>query len=144
MIQHILVPYDFTHFADLAFDKAAEIARKFNSKLTLITIVGSDVDTTGMSFQRAQEFHDEIETKAHSDLLEKSSPYKDLSISVQVINNPSPSDGILSFAEKNNVDMIVMGSHGRAGFRKLVLGSVASSITAKSHCPVLIVKSQNN
>ena len=97
-----------------------------------------------MSFQRAQEFHDEIETKAHSDLLEKSSPYKDLSISVQVINNPSPSDGILSFAEKNNVDMIVMGSHGRAGFRKLVLGSVASIITAKSHCPVLIVKSQNN
>ena len=50
-------------------------------------------------------------------------------------------DGILSFAEKNDVDLIVMGSHGRSGFKKLVLGSIASGVITKSKCPVMIVKS---
>ena len=141
MIKHILVPYDFTKFADLAFEKAVEIAQKFDSKLTLITVIGNDVDTAGMSLQRAQESHDEIERKVRTDLTTQSSKYDGLDISVEITNSPSSSDGILTFAEKNNVDMIVMGSHGRSGFKKLVLGSVASNIVTKSKCPVLIVKS---
>lgn len=141
MIKHILVPYDFTKFADLAFEKAVEIAQKFDSKLTLITVIGNDIDTAGMSLQRAQESHDEIERKVRTDLTTQSSKYDGLDISVEIINSPSSSDGILTFAEKNNVDMIVMGSHGRSGFKKLVLGSVASNIVTKSKYPVLIVKS---
>lgn len=141
MIKHILVPYDFTKFADLAFEKAVEIAQKFDSKLTLITVIGNDIDTAGMSLQRAQESHDEIERKVRTDLTTQSSKYDGLDISVEITNSPSSSDGILTFAEKNNVDMIVMGSHGRSGFKKLVLGSVASNIVTKSKCPVLIVKS---
>lgn len=41
--------------------------------------------------------------------------------------------------EQNNIDLIVIGSHGRSGFKNLVLGSVASGIVSKSHCPVLLV-----
>ena len=142
MISHILVPYDFTDFADLAFEKAMEIAKKFDSKLTLLTVLGSDTDTSGMSFSRAQEAHDEAESKAKEELnkMKDSRINEDIEISVKIIHHSSSIDGILSFAETNNVDLIVMGSHGRAGFKKLVLGSIASGIITKSNCPVMIVK----
>ncbi|MGY5150684.1 MAG: universal stress protein [Candidatus Nitrosopumilus sp. bin_6a] len=145
MINNILVPYDFTDFADLSLDKAMEIAKKFDSKLTLLTVIGSDIDTSGMSWSRAQEVHDEMEVKAKEDLnkIKNIHSADDVAISVDVVHNPSPVNGILLFAEQNNMDLIVMGSHGRSGFKKLVLGSVASEVVAKSNCPVLIVKLSN-
>ena len=142
MINHILVPYDFTNFADLAFEKAMEIAKKFDSKLTLLTVLGSDTDTSGMSFSRAQEAHDEAESKAKEELnkMKDSKKNENIEISIKIIHHSSSIDGILSFAETKDVDLIVMGSHGRSGFKKLVLGSIASGIITKSNCPVMIVK----
>ncbi|MBT8252054.1 MAG: universal stress protein [Nitrosopumilus sp.] len=142
MVNNILVPYDFTNFGDLAFEKAMEIAKKFDSKLTLISVIGSDIDTSGMSLSRAEEAHDESENKAKEDLnkLKNSNIVENVPISVEIVHNSSSSDGILLFAEKNNTDLIVMGSHGRSGFKKVVLGSVASNVVAKAQCPVMIVK----
>jgi len=141
MTKNILVPYDFTNFGDMAFEKAIEIAKKFDSKLTLLTVIGTDIDTSGMDWVRAQEKHDEEETKAKDELSRiKDSQKNDVNISVKIIHNPSVIDGILSFAENNNIDLIVMGSHGRSGFKKLVLGSAASGVVTRANCPVLITK----
>jgi nucleotide-binding universal stress UspA family protein len=143
MIKNILVPYDFTNFGDLAFREALEIAKKFDSKITLLTVIGSDIDTSGMSWSRAQEAHDEAENKAKENLgkIQNSNMDEKVSISIEIVHNPSAAQGILSFAKQNDVDLIVMGSHGRSGFKKLVLGSVASEVVTKSICRVLIVKS---
>lgn len=142
MITNILVPYDFTNYGDLAFREALEIAKKFDSKVTLLSIIGSDVDTSGMSWSRAQEAHDEAENKAKEDLskIQNSNVAENVTVSVEIVHNPSAASGILSFAEKNKADLIIMGSHGRSGFKKLVLGSVASEVVTKSSCRVLIVK----
>ena len=145
MAKNILVPYDFTSFGDLAFEKAMEIAKKFDSKLTLLTVLGSDIDTSGMNLARAQEAHDkkEAQAKENLDKIKNSFQSDNVEMSVRIIHNPSVIDGILSFVEKNNIDLIVIGSHGRAGFKKLVLGSVASGIVAKAKCPVLVTKDSN-
>ena len=142
MINNILVPYDFTNYGDLAFREAMEIAKKFDSKVTLLTVIGSDVDTSGMSWSRAQEAHDEAENKAKEDLskIQNSNIVENVAISTEIVHNPSTASGILSYAEKNKIDLIIMGSHGRSGFKKLVLGSVASEVVTKSSCRVLIVK----
>lgn len=140
MMENILVPYDFTTFGDIAFEKAIEIAKKFDSKLTLLTIIGTDIDTSGMDWVRAQEKHDEEETSAKDKLNRIKGSQNDVDISVKIIHNSSVIDGILSFAENNNIDLIVMGSHGRSGFKKLVLGSAASGVVARANCPVLITK----
>ncbi len=47
---------------------------------------------------------------------------------------------IVEYAEKMKIDMIVIGSRGVTGFKKLLLGSVASGVVTYSHCPVLVVK----
>lgn len=139
-MKNILVPYDFTGFSDKAFDKAVEIAKKFDSKIILVTVIGSDINTSGMSLSRAQEMHDTVENQTMNDLNKIKESVKGIDVSIRIIHNSSTIDGILSFAETNKIDLIVMGSHGRSGFKKLVLGSVATGIVTKARCPVLIIK----
>ena len=57
-----------------------------------------------------------------------------------VVANNSVVAEIVSYAENNNIDLIVIGTRGRSGFKKLLLGSVASGIVTYAHCPVLVIK----
>lgn len=57
-----------------------------------------------------------------------------------ILKTPSVADAILSYAELNDIDIIVVGSRGLGGFKKLLLESVASTLSQYSKCPVLIVK----
>ena len=47
---------------------------------------------------------------------------------------------IVDYAEKNRIDMIVIGSRGLSGIKKMLLGSVAGGVVTYAHCPVLVVK----
>ena len=72
--------------------------------------------------------------------LENKAKDQNVDFLMKIVHNPSTSDGIVNFADNNNVDLIVMGSHGRTGFRKIVLGSVANGVLARAKCSVLITK----
>jgi nucleotide-binding universal stress UspA family protein len=62
-------------------------------------------------------------------------------LNIELLNSTRPVDyGILEYAEEKKIDLIVVGTRGRTGFKKLLLGSVASSIVTYSHCPVLVIK----
>jgi universal stress protein A len=52
----------------------------------------------------------------------------------------SPAPEILRFAQQEEIDLIIMGSHGRRGLSRILMGSVAEGIMRKAHCPVLVVK----
>jgi nucleotide-binding universal stress UspA family protein len=56
-----------------------------------------------------------------------------------LVLNGRPADQILHAAESRDVDLIVMGSHGRTGFMRLILGSLAEEVIARAPCPVLVV-----
>jgi nucleotide-binding universal stress UspA family protein len=59
----------------------------------------------------------------------------------ELINSQRPVDYVLlEYAEKENIDLIVVGTRGRSGFKKLLLGSIASGVVTYAHCPVLVVK----
>lgn len=64
-----------------------------------------------------------------------------IELKTELINSNRPVDYvILEYAEEKNIDLIVVGTRGRSGFNKLLLGSVASSVVSYAHCPVMIVK----
>jgi nucleotide-binding universal stress UspA family protein len=65
---------------------------------------------------------------------------KDIQIKTEIISSKDISGGILDFAQENNIDLIVIGTRGRSGFKRLLLGSVASHVVTYAHCPVLVVK----
>jgi nucleotide-binding universal stress UspA family protein len=65
---------------------------------------------------------------------------KDIQIKTEIISSKDISGGILDFAQENNIDLIVIGTRGRSGFKRLLLGSVASHVVTYAHCPMLVVK----
>ena len=66
---------------------------------------------------------------------------KNVPLNTELINSQRPVDYvILEYAEENKMDLIVMGTKGRTGFKKLLLGSTASSVLTYSHCTVMVVK----
>jgi nucleotide-binding universal stress UspA family protein len=60
----------------------------------------------------------------------------------EIIEDPISRVGsaIVDYAERENIDLIVIGTRGRTGFKKMLLGSVASNVVTYAHCPVLVVK----
>ena len=141
--EQILVPYDASSYANHAFDDALKIAEKFGSKITVLTVLGTKVEqSTGISLERAielQEGHEDVATKILKDL-EGLAKEKGVEFSFKVIYEPSPYKGIVNFSNSNSMDLIVMGSHGRSGIKKALLGSIASGVVEHANCPVLIIK----
>lgn len=65
---------------------------------------------------------------------------KNIKVRTQLIASPSVVGGIVDFADEENIDLIVVGTKGRSGLRKLLLGSVASGIVNYAHCPFMITR----
>jgi len=144
-LEKILVPYDGSGFSQKAFEKGLTIAEKFESQLIVLTVIQSKMsDSVGISIDRLQEIQDEEDDDATKMVkkLEVKANAKNVSFTMKIIRNPSTSEGIVNFAHSNNVDLIVVGSHGRTGVRKLVLGSVANGVLSHAKCPVLVTKGE--
>lgn len=142
-MKKILVPFDGSGYSEKAFEKALEIAEKFESELVVMTVIQSKVsDSVGLSLTRLQEIQDEQVDTATTMLkkLEDKTKDKKIPFSIKIVHNPSSSEAIVDYADSSNIDLVVMGSHGRTGFRKIVLGSVASGVVGHAKCPVLITK----
>ncbi len=142
MITHIMVPYDKSEAATHAFEYAADLAQKYNSNLSIVTCVTIQVPTDpyfGTAYIETTRLLKEDAIKSTTNLESK---LKELSIQykIDVLEVRSITDSLVSYAESHNVDLIVMGSRGFGGFKKMLLGSVASGVSQHSKCPVLIVK----
>ena len=81
------------------------------------------------------------EGKQHVDKVKQQATGKKVSIKTDVIvATTSVVKEIVEYAGKNQIEMIVIGSRGMTGFKKLLLGSIAGAVVTYSHCPVLVVK----
>ena len=132
-----------------AVDYAIQLAKKQdNSRLTLLNILDMDtIKQLSSSIITAPTYgleEYELHKKAvleWLDAIKKKCENEGIQTEIKVIGGPSPvSDSILIYAENENVDLIVVGTKGRTGFKKLLLGSVASKVVTYAHCPVLVVK----
>jgi len=142
VIKHILVPYDGSDPANRAFEFATELAKLYKSSVTVVTCIAihAHVDPVlSVAFLETIKLQKE---DARKDLTKLEQKLKEFGISFQteVLEAISITDVLVSYADSHNVDLVIMGSRGMGGFKKLLLGSVASGITQHSKCPVLIVK----
>lgn len=144
LFKNILVPYDGSNYSTHAFKTALDIAKKYNSKITVISCLDTDVGHAWYGFDsrvdtailKKQKKLVENDVKKFQELVKKTKvPY-----SFQIITTSSIAKSIISFSRAKKIDLIVMGSHGRKGVSKLLLGSVANAVSQQSACPVLILK----
>ena len=141
-MQRILVPTDFSPTAEKAFRFALNIATKAKGTVILYhvyTPVESPFIDTG---QKSKQYNTQTETNLVKRLqrLKKKVTAHTADVPVSTIVGRSPViDNILGFAEHNHIDLIVMGTQGASGLKKMIIGSVAARIVEKTDIPVLLV-----
>lgn len=142
-IEKILVPYDGSEYSKRAFSYALDLAKKYSSELVVASCILVQDQLPEASVPEEENLELQRQRLIASDLLsvvELESEEAKVGYRGVILKTPSVADAILSYAESNDIDIIVMGSRGLGGFKKLLLGSVASTLSQYSKCPVLIVK----
>ena len=142
----ILIAIDGSEESLHAADYAIEIARRYNAEVIALNVILSGATLHGPSVsphiielkQEAQNYLDKAKEKAERRMSNDND--NKIRLRTELIGAPSTVGGVVAFAEKNNVDLIIIGTRGRSGFTKLLLGSVASGVVTYAHCPVMVVK----
>lgn len=143
--QNILVPVDGSDISFSAVKHAAAVAKAFGSKVTAISIVADDPFVAADFYYSPDMLKDYIQeaVKNAEEALEKARKIAAEvggQIATQVVRNTVSAETIIQTADSLKTDLIVMGSHGRKGFKKFFLGSFAQDVLGQTQIPVLIVK----
>jgi nucleotide-binding universal stress UspA family protein len=149
--KRILVPLDNSKYSERALVEAIPIAKKFDSKLYLLSAIdASPIEPSSISLlaikagrtsKTTQQMASSAYETAHFILERKSYECKKAGVNVEykVVTGHAP-ESILEFAAKNDIDLIVMGSQGLGGIKKIkVLGSVSRKVSENAQCPVMLV-----
>lgn len=137
-LRRILVPTDFSEYSGEAIGYACALADKFEAELHLLHVLESQISSTpifagGLALNPIVNESREAAEKA----LVQTAPER---AAVRATAEGPPFLEILRYAKDNNIDLIVMGTHGRAGLAHVMLGSVAERVVRKSTCPVMTVR----
>lgn len=138
-MKRILVAHDGSQSSEKALKKAFEIAKKFNSSTTVISVVPELYLTELMEMDRMRIVETLTdEAKKTMEKIKKST--RGIKSLKTIIRQGNPAEEILKAAEEMKSDVIVTGSHGRRGAQKFLMGSVSSKIVDHAGCSVLVVK----
>ena len=144
----ILVGIDGSEASIDASRYAIDIAKKYNSQLialfvlhvhgvrsissTFITAPTSRIELFEKEKKEAQELLDKVRIEAQRE---------DVELRTEIVEGSASVEGsIVDFAENAGASLIVVGTRGKSGFKRLLLGSVASGVITYAHCPVMVVK----
>lgn len=142
-ISKIMVATDFSDQAQLAAKYAARLAQRMKSQLELLHIVPSELYLTD-PYVLPAELEQAERTRGMTALGEftKKTPELRRVQHKSTVISGSAAESIIQAARDHAIDLLVLGSHGRSGMKKLVLGSVAEKVVRNLHCPVLVVGPQ--
>ena len=138
MYQNLLVPYDDSEFSRAALLEAAHWTRRHQGKLTILHAVFFDTEEFGIApelrekrWRKGREFCSAAKARLETEL----------GIEAQILyREGDPPEEVLAAVEGIGADLIVMGTHGRRGLSRLLMGSVTSHVIVRSAVDVLVVK----
>ena len=147
----MLVAIDGSDASMDAADYAIFLSKEHNAELlyALHVIHPADVD---LSFGQIKEIppssyhvvantnNNNNEAQKYLDKVKLMANEKNVQIKTEIIASPNVAGGIVDYAEDKDVNLIVVGTRGKSGFKKVLLGSVAGNVVTYAHCPVLVVK----
>lgn len=139
----ILVPVDFSEHSEYALEVGATLAKKLKAEIVVLHMLGlSEAVLTkddSQEFMEAQ-YYMKLSKKRFAEFLDKSY-LKDIKVSEMVQNYKIFSE-INNVAKEQNIDLIVMGSHGTGGLSDIFVGSNTEKVVRTSEIPVLVIKEQ--
>ena len=144
MFKHILIPVDGSPTSMLAVSKAADLAKAFGSQVTALYVIDPYPFTgVGADFAYGQsQYLSAATAEANSALDAVKVTMQAAGVSVDTVlgEGHAVHEGIVRALENTGADLIVMGSHGRRGLERLMLGSVTQRVLGVAHVPVLVVR----
>jgi len=141
----ILVATDFSEPAKTALDYGRSFARAYGAQLEVLHVVddiatrATEMTGTFASVDNVQQ-QMEVDARTRLQALLDEEDYPILKPEMVVMRSVAPAQTILAFAEQHQIDLIVLGTHGRTGLSRLFMGSVAQHVVRMAPCPVLTVR----
>jgi nucleotide-binding universal stress UspA family protein len=143
-LRRILHPTDFSRASTAAFKRAVEMARDNRAELLLVHVMTTTMPVMADGYLSPKVYEDmeaAARASAQKQLARLVAQAKRAGARVKtLLLEGVPHDRIARAARSRKADLVVMGTHGRTGFAKLILGSVASRVLAIAPCPVLTVR----
>ena len=147
MYDNILVPTDGSKTSEVAVDNAVDIADRYGATIHALYVVDVDATSYGLGTEqvdRIRQGHLDDMPEVKNDAEEATHYVADAAETAGVdyeehIRVGEPARAIRNFVEDEAIDLIVMGSHGRSGLSRVILGSVAEKVLRRTHLPVLVV-----
>ena len=142
--QKILVAIDDSEISANVIQQAAQLAKALNSQITLVQVMTLDpyLADAYLRMGQSNELIERVRSYVQENLTKAQKQFEELgqTVATQVVEGFSVHEEIIKAAQNLEVDLIIMGSHGRTGFKKFILGSVAQKVLGESHIPVLIIR----
>ena len=145
MYKHLLIAIDDSVLAFGALDQGLALAKALDAKVTVATV--TEPWTSVISGEAAiafpvDQYEQSAERSAKGTLSQAQEAAEKLNVQCDIVHvkDAFPADGILETANEKKCDLIVMGSHGRRGISRLLLGSQANDVVTQSAVPVLICR----
>ncbi len=144
-IKKILFPTDFSECANHAFKYSVTLAEKYNAELTMfhaIVMFQDDPNNPDYRFPDMTDCYKTLEKASYKEFDRLCRDWKKLKTKNVVVRGFSPAEEILQYAEDKNIDLIVMGTHGRSAITRFFLGSTAEKVVRFSPCPVITLREE--
>lgn len=142
MFDRILIPTDGSNPAKSAVEMALGLAETHGATLHVLFIVDQPTSVSGIGegFSGLDNLLDALEEEGHTatDEIAEQAKARDIETTAAV-RRGNPHDDILTYANEHDIDVIVMGTHGRTGVKRALLGSVTENVVRHSEIPVLTV-----
>jgi nucleotide-binding universal stress UspA family protein len=133
----IVFPTDFSHLSDAALEHATALARDMKARLLIV-----HVEEPPAAYGAGEMYYGvaDPDTDALREMLAKVKP-TDPSVAYEHrLITGEPASSIVDLADSERADLIVLGTHGRTGLRRLLMGSVAEAVVRRARCPVFTFK----
>ena len=141
MYKTILLPTDGSTGAAEAIARALDLARATDATLHALSVVDTGAEPPVVSDANRAEFREKARTRSRAATQTVDEHGQKLGVDVvEAVREGVPHEAIREYADEHDVDLIIMGTHGRGAVAHLLLGSVAEKIVRSSPCPVLTVR----
>jgi len=135
--ENLLLATDGSESAEAATQEALNIAKVCSGRLHVISVVEVNPEYGALAPQIVEKAA--AETKDQLDFVKNKAEKEGITCDVVAHQGEEPYQFIIDEARKRKVDMIIMGSHGRTGLKRLMMGSVTSRVIGHAPCKVLVV-----
>jgi nucleotide-binding universal stress UspA family protein len=148
MYKKVLVPLDGSELAECVLDHVRTLVKEGSAgEITLFNVVRVDtryVELYGQNFD-IKAMRDALFDSARKSLAKVGSQLdsEGIKVKTEVLEANSPAYKITEYAHKNGMELIIMGTHGYTGLKKLIMGSVSSGVLNSSHVPVLLIRPES-